>query len=197
MTFLQGLGRCQGACGSRVKVGWLITTSPPSEALGRVLGASPTPPARPREGRSEGNRLSQARGFGRWGWRTEGAEPTLGLTEEDATGGRNDSGYSFKVDPDTTTKAFSKTKLGAPASPGPGPLAVWRAPSPRSYFRLNCILCLVEGGAFLTEARPDPTFVFRARVQPGACPTVSAHPAGPTRTATFWAPALWSRGRDQ
>lgn len=84
--------------------------------------------------------------------------------------------------------------------PLPRGLVPWRCgapPPPRSYFRLNCILCLVEGGAFLTEARPDPTFVFRARVQPGACPTVSAHPAGPTRTATFWAPALWSRGRDQ
>lgn len=42
-TFLQGLGRCQGACGSRVKVGWLITITPPLEALSRVLGRIPRP----------------------------------------------------------------------------------------------------------------------------------------------------------
>lgn len=49
-TFLQGLGRCQGACGSRVKVGWLITITPPLEALGRVFAASPALPPRPGEG---------------------------------------------------------------------------------------------------------------------------------------------------
>lgn len=49
-TFLQGLGRCQGASGSRVKVGWLITITPPLEAPGRVFGASPALPPRPGEG---------------------------------------------------------------------------------------------------------------------------------------------------
>lgn len=42
-TFLQGLGRCQGAWGSRVKVGWLITTSPPLPGAGQGVGHIPHP----------------------------------------------------------------------------------------------------------------------------------------------------------
>lgn len=61
-TFLPGLGRCQGASGSRVKVGWLIAASPPSEALDGALGTSRSTPGLGR-GRSEGARLSPE---GRW-----------------------------------------------------------------------------------------------------------------------------------
>lgn len=60
-TFLQGLGRCQGARGSRVKVGWLITTAPPLEALdGRLAHPAPPPGpgrGRPRSGLSPGGGL--------------------------------------------------------------------------------------------------------------------------------------------
>lgn len=38
-----------------------------------------------------------------------------GLPEEDATGERNNSGYSFKGD---AVKASSKNRLGAPAAAG-------------------------------------------------------------------------------
>lgn len=101
-----------------------------------------------------------------------------GLPEEDATG-RNNSGYSFKVDSDAF-KESSENKLGVPAAPGawsPG----CALGSRKTLSTQLCPLqpCPLEGGAFLTAVRPDPTLVLRTSgLQPGAFPTVSAHSAG-------------------
>lgn len=138
-TFLQGLGRCQGGSGSRVKVGWLITTSPPLEALDGVFGTSPPHPQARGGGVPKELAFSEGRLGGGGGGHQE--HKVLGPREEEAAAGRNNAGYSFKVASDAAAQAFNKNKRGAPPPRGPGPLAVGWPPDTTSSSAVSSARC--------------------------------------------------------
>lgn len=111
-------GASQPVCGSRVNVGWLITTAPPHQAPGRLQ-----PPPHPQPGEGElrrkpalsGPRIRRGAGRRKARERPRGAPPPPRKMPPEEEGTPRVTHSKFDAD---AVGASSKNKPGAPASRG-------------------------------------------------------------------------------